>query len=196
MNTPKNASLTLIGTAMLLSSSVALAQDDFGTAPPPPVASSAGGDNSIQTGVWSLSFQVPGGGNRTAPGAAGIWYVLSPSLNLGANLGLGMDTGGEETAWDILLAPEIRYYLTTSGSVLPFVSGVLKFQMFDPGAGDSDTAVGLGGGIGVEWFITRAFSLAGHTGLGVDLVRPGDGIGIGTLTSALSVQMYFGGQGS
>jgi hypothetical protein len=109
-----------------------------------------------------------------------------------------MDTGGMDTQWDLLLAPEIRYYLTTMGPVLPFISAVLKFRMFDPGAADSENSLGVGGGIGLEWFITKVFSLAGHTGIGFDFIRPGDdsGVGIGTLTTALSVQLYFDGQGS
>src|SRR5262249_2399616 len=84
---------------------------------------SASGANALVAGAKSLSFRVPNGGNRYADGAAGIWYMMTDDINLGINVGLGIDrtdTGADtNTAWDILLAPAIKYYMA-KGVVNPY----------------------------------------------------------------------------
>lgn len=170
-------------------------------------AQSVEGPNRLDEDIFSLSFGVPGGGNAYAPGAFGLWYNMS-GLNLGVNIGLGHDSQkievGDDTfgthTWGLLIAPAIKYYLYTNMPVAPYIYGQLNLAMSSQGNSEDapgdplfeDPTLSLAGGLGVEWFPVPYFSIAGHTGLGFDLVRPGDdSLRFGTLTSGLSAQIYF-----
>lgn len=156
------------------------------------IATSPGGANSLTDGANSLSFGIPNGGNGYASGTAGYWMMVGPDMNLGLNIGLALDTGGEETVYDLLLAPVLKMYMHTDGVVAPYWYGQLNFQINDNGV-DSDNALSLAGGLGVEWFITQVFSVAGQVGVGVDIIRAGDvdPFSLGTFTSGLTAQIYF-----
>ena len=157
--------------------------------------SSAGGANALVAGAKSLSFAVPGGGNRYANGAAGIWYMISDDMNLGINVGLGIDRtdtgGGTNTDWDVLLAPAIRYYMA-KGVVNPYFLGQVNLRFHDTG-GDNDPELGIAGGIGAEWFPVRNFSIGGEAGVGIDIIRAGNGepVRLGTFQSALVANIYW-----
>lgn len=154
-----------------------------------------GGANSLVAGAKSLSFRLPGGGNRYADGAAGIWYMLSDDMNLGINVGLGIDhqnPGASVTAWDILLAPALKYYMA-KGVVNPYFLGQVNLRFHDDGNNNNDPELGVAGGIGAEWFPVRNFSIGGEAGLGIDIVRqaPGKPVKIGTFQSALVANIYW-----
>lgn len=159
-------------------------------------SSNASGGNALTLGAKSLSFAVPNGGNGYASGAAGFWYMLAENVNLGFNVGLGIDRvdNGTETTtnWDLLLAPAVRYYLSTSGVVAPYFHGQANLRFHDTD-GDNDPELGVAGGIGVEWFPVRNFSVGGQTGLGIDLIRSGSGepVKVATFTSALLANIYW-----
>ena len=182
--------------------------------------------NALSSGTSSLAFTVPAGGNPYANGTAGYWYMLTDSINLGINLGLGIestktiqnfDTDNEEstqtTGFDLLLAPAIRYYLMNESSVAPYILGQINFHKFFDG--DNDTSadpteenfnselqpeLALVGGFGLEWFPVERFSIGGHIGLGIDILRQNqlngttltkNGLRVGTFTSALTANLYF-----
>lgn len=113
------------------------------------------GANGLDSGAMSLSFTVPAGGNPYADGAAGVWYMVTGNINLGINLGLGIESqeviegynsddeeSTQSTGFDLLLAPGIRYYLLEDSSVAPYILGQLYFQKFfdgnDETTGDPD----------------------------------------------------------
>lgn len=195
-------------------------------------AGSTGEANSLNSGAYSLSFAVPGGGNPYANGAVGFWYMITDNINLGINLGLGIEatetingynTDAEDststTAFDLLLAPAMRYYLFNTDSVAPYILGQLNFHKFfddnDDTTADLDDdnnaynselqpELALIGGFGLEWFPVEQFSVGGHVGLGIDILRQHDapaqtegatvtknGFRIGTFTSALTANLYF-----
>lgn len=176
--------IVLIAALSLTLASTATAQE----AQPTTTASSG---NAFGNGATSLSLGVPGGGNPYANGTFGIWYGVSNDINLGINVGLGLDTAGEETVFNMLLAPALKYYMMPGAEVTPFILGQLNLAFTS--VGDDAVDLGLLGGFGAEWFITPVFSLAGYTGVGIDLLRPNDvdPLRIGTFTSGLSVQMYW-----
>jgi len=149
------------------------------------------GANSLGSGSKSLSLSVPAGGNPYAGGAFGIWMGLSSELNLGINIGLGIDTAPEDDVFNLLLAPALKYYLMPGNEITPFIIGQINLGFTS--VGDDAIDFGILGGFGVEWFVTPIFSLAGYTGIGVDILRPGntDPFRLGTFTSGLSVQFYF-----
>jgi hypothetical protein len=148
--------------------------------------------NAIEAGASSLSFGVPGGSNPYAAGTFGYWSMQSPTMNLGINVGLSLDKQPNNTNYDILLAPAIKSYLKTSGVITPYYYGQLNFRLTSQGGNSQDPELGLAGGFGVEWFPTQRFSIGGHTGVGIDVLRRGgDPVRIGTFTSGLSAQFYF-----
>lgn len=144
-----------------------------------------------KSGDSSLSFAVPSGGNSTVAGAAGLWYMVSDDANLGMNVGLGLNFADNASAYDILLAPQLRYYLSKKGRVSPFVLGQVNVRLFENGAGDFDGQFGLAGGLGGEIWLLEELSLAGHIGLGIDIAQGANtDPALGTFTSGLSANIY------
>lgn len=179
------ASTAIFATVLSLGAGVAQAQDSMSPAPAPSVSSSGGGPKKM-----SLSLNVPGGGNPAGAGTAGLWMMMSPQLNVGLNLGLALDNENDP-GHDILLAPALRYYFASMGPVAPFYYGTARIRIVDLPDPANTVQVGVAGGLGAEWFVTDVFSIAGWTGLGIDLIRQGDGVGVGTLTSGISAQIYW-----
>jgi len=175
------ASTAVLATLLSLGAGVAQAQEGF--TPAPTVSNASSGPKKM-----SLSLNVPGGGNPAGAGTAGLWMMMNPQLNVGFNVGLALDNENDP-GHDILLAPALRYYFASMGPVAPFYYGTARIRIVDQD--DDNVQVGLAGGLGAEWFVTDVFSIAGWTGLGIDLVRAGEGIGIGTLTSGISAQIYW-----
>lgn len=157
----------------------------------PSSAASTSGGNGFGSGVMSLSLGIPGGGNPYASGTFGLWYGLGADMNLGINVGLGIDTAPDEDVMNILLAPALKYYLRPGAEVSPFILGQINLGFTNQG--DDAVDFGILGGFGVEWWVTPVFSIAGYTGAGLDLLRPNDTepFRFGTFTSGLSAQMYF-----
>ncbi len=154
-----------------------------------PAASS--GSTPLRAGAMSLSLGVPGGGNPYAGGTAGFFYAFSPNVNVGFNVGLGLDTAPADTVFNLLLAPVLKYYLMPGSEITPFWIGQLNFGITS--VGDDAVDLSVAGGFGAEWFITSIFSIAGYAGIGIDLLRPNDvdPLAIGTFTSGISAQMYW-----
>lgn len=149
--------------------------------------------NALSDGMHSLSFGIPDGGNSNAAGTAGYW-VMFGNLNVGFNVGLALDTGTDDTSFDILLAPTVRSYVSTDGVVCPFWFGQVNLRLADNGSDDTQE-LGVAAGVGAEWFPVPEFSISGQVGLGVDVIRPGDldPVALGSFTSELSAQIYFDG---
>ncbi len=196
-------------------------------------ASGGGGEagaNALDDGAVSLAFGVPTGGNPYAEGTAGVWYMVTDSINLGINLGVGVDSTTEinnyetdegfsvnRTGFDLLIAPAIRYYLMNDSPVAPYILGQVNFHKYFDGepatsadptdanfSSELQPELALIGGFGLEWFPIERFSIGGHVGLGVDLIRQntreGGAVGgtltknnvrVGTFTSGLSANIYF-----
>jgi hypothetical protein len=143
-----------------------------------------------EAGDLSLSFGVPSGGNDYAAGAAGLWWMASDSLNLGFNLGLGVNFD-QDNAVDVLLAPALRYYFLKADRVSPFLLGQMNLRIFENGP-DADLNFGLLTGLGAEVWLISELSLAGYVGMGFDLYQgEGGSASIGTLTSGLTLNLYF-----
>ena len=180
----KSLRTLIVGCALVLVPLAAQAQEEGG-----------GGSNGVAAQKKSISFGIPNGGNGYASGAIAPWMMVSPTINLGINVGLAFGNK-PDTNYDLLIGPAIRYYLMTSGDVLPYVHAQLNFRFYDDGVSGNkdDPELSLAGGMGAEWFITDVFSLAGHFGLGIDVLRKGGsdaGIRLGTFTSGLTGQIYW-----
>lgn len=173
-----NKKIATIATALLLVSAPRLGQADEIRRP--------------EQGDLSLSLGFPTGDNAYAAGAAGAWYMITESLNLGFNVGIGLNFD-QPGAWDFLLAPAVRYYLMTEGRVAPFLLGQVNTRFFEnPQSRDADANFGFLGALGVELWILSELSAAGWVGLAFDLYQgSGTSASIGTLTSGLTVNLYF-----
>lgn len=152
-------------------------------------------ESGVLANKKSLSFGIPSGGNGYASGAAGLWMMVTPDINLGMNVGLSFGNK-PETSYDVLVAPAIRYYVSKEGSVLPYFAGQLNLRIYDDGVdgNDDDPELSVAGGPGVEWFVTDAFSISGWVGAGLNILQRGGsdaGIRFGTLTSGLTAQLYY-----
>ena len=138
---------------------------------------------------WGMNFAIPTGNK----GSAGILYVLTPKMLLELDVGFSYqkdkfinDQGEKEGLWGYLLAPGIRYYFMGSGPVNVYIKGALQYADNK----EQDAQVSLMGGLGVEWFVTKYFSIGGDTGLGFQLM-PSDNFGVGTISHGLSANIYW-----
>ncbi|WP_420129821.1 hypothetical protein [Longimicrobium sp.] len=178
---------------------------------------------SLQKGNWSLSFTPPGySGGSGERAEFGAWEMVGERTNLGLVLAVsvyGTDSeasgGGEATtaSTDVGVGVNVKRYLMTPRDVTPFlIAGASiggRFERRDGPQDYEETTRGMNssvlGGVGVEWFPTRRFSLSGQTGFMVQSGRyetetdmaddhresETRSAGFRSFTSALSMQIYF-----
>ena len=152
----------------------------------------------------------------------GFWRMLSDDFALGVFGGLRISaqdlpqdedmpnytTGEQLVSSELVLSPSVKFYPYQKDTVALYFIGQAHLRMYSDGdkATTTNTEPSVGEtyspneelqfrsrfGFGAEWFPTPAFSLAGHVGMQLDLLRQGDlGLGLETFTSALSAQIYF-----
>jgi hypothetical protein len=114
----------------------------------------------------------------------------------------------ERISSELVLSPSIKFYPYQKGSVALYFIGQTHLRFYSDGdkATTTDKEPNVGEtysaeedlqfrarlGFGSEWFPVESFSIAGHIGLQLDLLRQGNqGFGMETFTSALSAQIYF-----
>ena len=155
----------------------------------------------VPNGPWSISIDFPLGVNSLSSSTtpppnfmAGIFYLYTPDINLGVNLGMA----GSDGQFAVQIAPVIKNYLASTGAVRPFVLGELNYFSRDEFQEGSDTnnsgvfeRVTLIGAFGAEWWITREFSIAAYTGVGFNFIRPENQVGFTTFSSGVTGQIYF-----
>ncbi len=145
-------------------------------------AASEGGKPKIANYGYGMNFMIPTGDKATA----GFLMILSEKLLLELDLGFGWQDGEPEGTWGLVLGPAARYYIAGTGPVNLYLKGKLEFAKNK----DQDADVALFGGLGVEWFVAKQFSIAGDTGLAIKLM-PSDNLGFSTLTHGLSANIYW-----
>jgi hypothetical protein len=164
----------------------------------------------LEQGKRSISFGLPGDGGSTT---FGIWTMFADDLNLGLNLGLNLNSASTEGTTTnkttfFSIAPALRYYTGALGPVSPFLYGEteLSYGKAQQPNNGANTGFGLAGGLGAEWFPVGNISIAGFTGLGLNARWTSTTTGattvkssilsLGTRTSGLSINFYFGGHGT
>ncbi|MEN0062738.1 MAG: hypothetical protein AAGA48_11350 [Myxococcota bacterium] len=154
------------------------------------VPAAAADQDRPSAGDLSLSFGLPGGGNDTLDAAAGVWGMVSDRVNLGINVGFGLDPEDDQPL-DLALVPAVRVYLNEDGRVAPFVLGEARLAISDNEAAGFDGRLRVAGGLGGEVWLIDELSIAGHVGLAVDLIRgTGRSPALGTFTSGLTLNLY------
>lgn len=144
---------------------------------------------------------------------------LNIGLNLGLNLSQNSvvvqeavnanpEVRQDQLSTELILAPSFKYYTRTQSTVALYFLSQVQFKTFsdgdsttldDPKAmGDNtynpeeDIELSLILGFGTEWFPTPFFSLGGHIGFDLDLMRQNqNGLAFSTFTSNLTAQVYF-----
>jgi hypothetical protein len=145
-------------------------------------------DNSLASGIYTVSFAVPGGGGALVGGK----YFNSAKTAIGIDFGYAItipDKGDNTGGFTII--PSYTYYLTTVDRLLTFVKGAINITKI-PGIdfGDAIT-LDLGGFFGVEFFITPEFSLSGELGVAINFRNKMKDITSQAGTGALFAQFYF-----
>lgn len=142
---------------------------------------------SLQKGVWSLSFALPGFSSSGGTAEFGAWEMVGARTNLGLLLTIGVDgsdsEGGGGDATDattsVGLGVNVKRYVTAPGEVTPFLLGGVGvgggYTRTDRSDGYEATTRGVNASaraaVGVEWFPVRRMSLYGYTGFSLFLSR-------------------------
>lgn len=110
----------------------------------------------------------------------GYWTRLSERSDLGLNVGVALETLGnddtEQSLLSISFEPAIKRYATADGPFLPYGYGSLIFSYgrLTSGVtqGGADVEItrdqqryGASAGIGMDWFPAQRISVGGHAGL-------------------------------
>lgn len=142
----------------------------------------------------SLSVMFPVGGDTYTNGGIGVWWMVTPRLNLGFNTNLSINFDSDQN--DYVLGPAMRLYFEAfnkSAKIAPFLYTQLTlwFRSGYPDA-DEDTVIGAIIGFGAEWFYNKVISLAVYGGLEMVFTsRQSVDKALATTTSAITMQFYF-----
>ena len=114
----------------------------------------------------------------------------------------------DQLSTQFIFAPSFKYYTRTQSTVALYFLGQAQFKTFSDGDSstvtnpdamgdevynpDEDLELAFILGFGTEWFPAPFFSLGGHIGLNLELLRQNQaGLGLSTFTSNLTAQVYF-----
>lgn len=141
------------------------------------------------TGHLGLSFGAGTGGN-TLEGSAShlqLTYGLSDDARLAGGLAFGL--AADETM-SLGLDVGYRGYLN-EGSARGFYQADLSFLIGDFDNVGPSLVLGLGGGLGVEYFFNDHVSLSGHTGLMLMFANEFNTVTVNTLQTGADVNVYW-----
>ena len=171
---------------------------------------------------WSVTASLPDGGGNLF----GVWRLIGSRINVGLEMDLRNkdleDTGSSAfispntvTRDDLMvIGPVVRYYLSDSGPVAPYVRGAIGWQRRDieieqinsgevvQNQQESSTIWRLA--VGADWFPTESVAIGFFTGLvgvmnNTDIEVLGGGAinrktdNISTFKSGIEFQLFFGG---
>lgn len=175
-------------------------------------AQAVGRVDALETGRRSIALALPGEGS----GEFSIWKMASDTRNRGLKVSVSASAGsstspagsGDTQSISNFAGPAFRRYLSRAAPVAPYLqTSVLVGGSYRRHGVESATTTHSGArwttggelavGIGAEWFPHRRASIGGHTGLRFNGFYRDERdahhwqIGAGTMTSALSLQLYF-----
>lgn len=142
----------------------------------------------LEAGAHVLSFGLPAGGSNWG-GNIGIPMISIPTANYFHNFDPQFQFGGgvgfgyaDDLAFD--LSPTAKFFLSTTERTVPYVYGNVDLT-YD---GD-DFDLGIGAGLGAEFFPVPEFSIGGRAG--ITLVEAAEPADIITFVSGLDANFYF-----
>lgn len=158
--------------------------------------------------------------NVSAEPTVGVYTFLSPTLQLGVELGASLaevsdaETESSQEEWSVRVAPALKLFTAAEGSFRPYVflspffelgQASEEVEFFDETVEIAVDTRTVGGelGFGVDWFPASRISIGGHVGLGGGLTNVEadddfegesidlDGTFLSTFTSGVRVHLYF-----
>jgi hypothetical protein len=146
-------------------------------------------------GDKGLSFVVPSGGGS----GIGVTYFLTQGSALRIDVAFdwqlanAQPTGGTDFAFNASVGYRVFLAHVVGGRVHPFLQPAVSFGR--SGGANPRGTLAFSGSVGVEFFLLEHFSLAGATGLALEMGNLGGtggaSVGITTGTSALYASFYF-----
>ncbi|MCU0330683.1 MAG: hypothetical protein MUC47_06850 [Candidatus Kapabacteria bacterium] len=152
---------------------------------------------ALTVGVTTASAQSPDqqfglGVQAGSVNGANVAYALSPSIHLGATVGLAVG----DVPTTIMFAPYGKFILKGTKEFKPFVLGQFYVQRMStqavPGSPSvSSTNTGLAFHGGAEWFATPNLGIYGMVGV-VDIpFYDGGQLAVGVLSPTIGVEWFF-----
>ena len=145
------------------------------------------GTAQAKSGDMGLTFG--GGMNLTGDNHAGVSYWLDDNSQVNVGLAFDMQTG-DAGSTVLGLRAGYKSYMNDGAARGFWAAGLSVENMnFDDIGGSM--GLGLGGGIGVEYFFNDNLSVSAHTGLGVAFTDEFGTITIGLEQTGLSAHIYW-----
>ena len=168
--------------------------------PPPPQHTSSQADR--WPGAKSFGIRAGYGGSTATPGIdvgnVGIKVLLTDSLALDADLGLGIISSAHDSSSTFALDAGLDIYLGDAHrSLRPFIPlffglGVVNGTLAGDFGGGSQFQLALGGGFGAEYFFAKQFSVSAELLLGIHFIDFDPvTVAIGTVTPGVFATYYF-----
>lgn len=174
----------------------------------------AAGQETVQPAGASIVLNV------SAEPTVGVYTFLSPTLQLGVELGASLaevsdaETESSQEEWSVRVAPALKLFTAAEGSFRPYVflspffelgQASEEVELFDETVEIAVDTRTVGGelGFGVDWFPASRISIGGHVGFGGGLTNVEadddfegeaidiDGTFLSTFTSGVRVHLYF-----
>ena len=160
-------------------------------------------------------------GANSNSASIGYWHKLTDANSLGGDFTLVYRDHNRDESQSYQFSPGIRHYLAPEKAVSPYLYGAIIGRYGERSSDNNtsrfrseDYALGVQGGIGLEWFPVQSVSIAGHVGViaqyerthsrssfvssnnvgnDVELSRStnDEGFVIGTINSGFLLNLYF-----
>lgn len=189
----------LVAAALMLPAALAQAQES--TLPPPPQHASSSQDDRWP-GAKTFGIRAGFGGSTDTPGInvgnVGLKVLLTDSLALKADLGLGIVSSAHDSSSTFALDAGLDIYLGDEHrSLRPYIPlffglGVVNNNGNNGLNNGSQFQIALGAGFGAEYFFAKQFSVSAELVLGIHFVDFDPvTVAIGTATPGVFATYYF-----
>jgi hypothetical protein len=111
-------------------------------------------------------------GANSNSASIGYWHRLTDANSLGGDFTLIYRDHNRNESQSYQFSPGIRHYLAPEKAVSPYLDGAIIGRYGERSSDDTNWrsrsenyALGVQGGIGLEWFPVQSVSIAGHVGV-------------------------------
>lgn len=145
------------------------------------------GTAQAKSGDMGLTFG--SGMNLTGKASAGVSYWLDDNSQINVDLAFDMVTGDAGTTV-MGLGAGYKAYMNDGAARGFYAAGLgINNMNFDDIGGSM--SLGLGGGLGVEYFFNDNLAVSAHTGLGVNFANNFEVITLGLYQTGVSAHIYW-----
>jgi hypothetical protein len=151
-------------------------------------------------------------GANSNSASIGYWHKLTDANSLGGDFTIFYRDHNRDDSQSYQFSPGIKHYLAPEKAVSPYLYGAIIGRYGENSSDNTNStwrsenyALGVQGGIGLEWFPVQRVSIAGHVGViaeyeknrsrnssGINSFTSNDeGFTIGTINSGFLLNLYF-----